>query len=65
MDWILWVICAAFGGWEAYAHFVARNKGAHTLSNRIWALQRRYPKARVLTAVVLLVLSLHLTVRWI
>lgn len=65
MDNILWAIVAAFVGWEGYAHFVAKNKKAHTLSNRIWALETRYPKTRVLTAVVLVVLSLHLTVGWI
>lgn len=65
MDIILWVICGAFGAWEAYAHFIAKNKSAHTLSNRIWWLQKKYPKTRALTAVVLLTLALHLTVRWI
>ena len=65
MDIILWVIVGAFILWELYAHFIARNAGAHTLSNRIQQLEKRYPKTRVLTAVVLLVLALHLTVSWI
>ena len=65
MDLILWAIVAAFVAWELYAHFVARNKAAHTLSNRIQALEKLYPKTRVLTAVVLLVLALHLIVGWI
>lgn len=65
MDILLWIIVGAFLVWELYAHFIARNRGAHTLSNRIQALEKKYPKVRVLTAVVLLVLALHLTVRWI
>lgn len=65
LDWILWLIVAAFVVWELYAHFVAKNKEAHTLSNRIQALEKKYPKTRVLTAVVILVLALHLTVSWI
>lgn len=65
LDWILWTIVAAFGAWEAFAHFVAKNRDAHTLSNRIQALEARYPKTRVLTAVVMLVLALHLVVAWI
>lgn len=65
LDVILWAICAAFVAWELFARFVARNRYAHTLSNRIWALEKRHPKTRVATAVVLLVLALHLTVGWI
>ena len=65
MDLILWAIVAVFVAWELYAHFVAKNKSAHTLSNRIRALEKRYPKTRVLTAVVLLVLALHLIVGWV
>ena len=65
MDWILWILICLFVCWELYARFVARNRGAHTLSNRIQTLERRYPKTRVLTAVALLVLALHLTVGWI
>lgn len=65
LDWILWLIVAAFWTWEVFAHFVMKNRSAHTLSNRIQALERRYPKTRVLTAVACLVLALHLTVGWI
>jgi hypothetical protein len=65
MDYILWAIVAAFIIWEAYAHFVMHNRRAHTLSNRISALEKRYPKTRVLVAVVLLVLALHLILNWI
>ena len=65
IDIILWLIVGAFVLWEVYAHVIGRNKSAHTLSNRIWWLEQRYPKTRVLTAVVLLVLALHLLVRWI
>ena len=65
VDIILWLIVGAFLVWELYAHFIGKNREAHTLSNRIWALEQRYPKTRVLTAVALLVLALHLTVHWI
>lgn len=65
MDWILWAIVGAFLVWEAYAHFVARNRGAHTLSNRIWALEQRWPKMRVVTVLVLVALVLHLAVGWL
>ncbi len=65
LDLILWAIVAAFIVWEFFAHFIAKNKSAHTLSNRIQALEARFPRVRVLTAVVLLVLALHLTVKWI
>lgn len=53
----LWVIVAAFIGWELYAHFIGKNRSAHTLSNRIWELYRRYgngPRALVALAVALL-----------
>jgi len=65
MDYILWALVALFVIWEFYAHFIAHNRKAHTLSNRISALEKRYPKTRVLVAVVLLVLALHLIVNWI
>lgn len=61
MDVILWVLCAAFAVWELFAHFVARNRGAHTLSNRIWALEQRWPPARILVGVACAALFAHLT----
>lgn len=64
-DLPLWVIVGAFLVWEAFAHFVGRNRSSHTLSNRIWALEQRWPKTRAATAVACLVLALHLTVRWV
>jgi hypothetical protein len=60
VDTILWVICACFGVWELFAHFVARNRGAHTLSNRIWAMQNRWPRTRWLVRGACVVLLLHL-----
>ena len=65
MDIILWVIVAAFIIWEFYAHVIAKNRKAHTLSNRIWWLEQRYPKTRALVALACLLLALHLTVRWV
>ena len=65
MDIILWVIVGSFIVWELYAHFIGKNKSAHTLSNRIWALQKRHPKVRVVTVLVLVVLILHLAVGWL
>jgi len=65
MDWILVAIILAFVAWELYAYFVARNRSAHTLSNRIWWLQKRHPKLRVVTVLVLVVLLLHLAVGWL
>jgi hypothetical protein len=64
-DLPLWVMLVAFGVWELYAHFVAGNKASHTLSNRIWALQGRYPWTRWLTWAVLVVLALHLPLQLI
>jgi hypothetical protein len=37
----LWLLVGLFGGWEVFAHFIARNRGEHTLSNRIWALETK------------------------
>lgn len=65
MDVILWLIVLLFVVWEAFAHFIAKNKEAHTLSNRIWALEARYPKSRALVALACLALALHLTVGWL
>lgn len=59
----LWAIVAAFVGWEAFAHFVARNRGSHTLSNRIWALEARYPIARLGVGAALGALAAHLLLR--
>ena len=60
MDIPLWVMCGAFTAWEVFAHFVARNKQEHTLSNRIWALEQKYPKSRVAVAGAVFVLFTHL-----
>lgn len=38
-DWPLWGIIASFIGWEMWCHFVMKNKGEHTLSNRVWFLE--------------------------
>jgi hypothetical protein len=57
----LWVICGMFVGWELFAHFVAKNKEEHTLSNRIAALERRFPVFRAITAGVVTLLFFHLT----
>lgn len=56
----LWAIIAAFVVWELFAHFVARNRGAHTLSNRVWALEHRYPLARTLVVALVGALGYHL-----
>lgn len=57
----LWLIVATFVGWEVFAHFVARNRGEHTLSNRIWALEKAWWPARVLVGAAVAVLFTHLT----
>ncbi len=64
LDLVLWAILGLFGAWEIFAHFVARNRGAHTLSNRILALEKAHPKTRVATVLVLVALILHLAVGW-
>jgi hypothetical protein len=46
-DYPLWGIIASFIGWEVYAHFIGKNKESHTLSNRIWSLETKYPASRV------------------
>lgn len=61
MDILLWFLVASFVLWEMFAHFVMRNREAHTLSNRIWWLEKRYPKTRVVVGLACLVLLLHLT----
>lgn len=61
----LWLICGSFAAWEIYARFVARNKHAHTLSNRVWALEHEWPWVRAVIAIACLLLALHLTVHWI
>ena len=57
----LWLIVSAFVGWEVFAHFVARNRGEHTLSNRIWSLERKlgWP-GRTLVATAVAALFTHL-----
>lgn len=60
MDLILWAIVAAFIAWELYAHFVARNRSAHTLSNRIHWLERRHGWTRVPVAIACVLLLTHL-----
>lgn len=64
-DLPLWLIVGAFAGWELYAKAVAKNKGSHTLSNRIWALEKRYPKSRLVVLVACVLLTAHLTVPWV
>lgn len=63
MDIILWAICVLFIGWELFAHFIARNMYAHTLSNRIWWVEKRYPKTRFAVVLACLVLLTHLAFR--
>ena len=65
MDLILWGICALFIAWEAFAHFIAKNREAHTLSNRVWALEARYPKTRGVVALIMIALTLHLALGWL
>lgn len=60
MDIILWLLVAAVVVWELFAHFVARNREAHTLSNRIWWMEKRFPKSRGVVVVACLVLLTHL-----
>jgi hypothetical protein len=64
LDWILWTILAvgggAFIGWESYAHFVAKNQEAHTLSNRILALEKKHWWVRILIPAILIALCVHL-----
>lgn len=61
-DLFLWLLCGAFVGWEGFAHYVARNRSAHTLSNRVWALERLIGwLARVLVGAGTAALFLHLT----
>ena len=60
LDLILWGLLVAFAGWEIYARFFARNRGAHTLSNRIWALEQRWPFTRFLVAAGIGALGYHL-----
>lgn len=57
----LWAIVGSFVGWELYAHFVAKNKAEHTLSNRIWRLEQKlgWP-GRGLVAAAVAVLFAHL-----
>jgi hypothetical protein len=61
VDVILWAIlavgvaaAAAFAAWEIYAEFVAKNRGAHTLSNRIFLAYQRRPWLRYVIASFLL-----------
>lgn len=57
----LWIICGAFVVWELFAHFVAKNREEHTLSNRIAALECRFPKTRIAVGLAVAVLFTHLT----
>jgi hypothetical protein len=54
------VILGAFAAWEAYAHFIARNRGSHTLSNRIWAFEARHRWGRLAVWAAWVVLGTHL-----
>jgi hypothetical protein len=67
MNWdsILGLLILAFLVWEVIARYVFHNRQIHTLSNLIGKMEARYPRTRVLVAVVLVVLALHLTVHWI
>ena len=59
-DIVLWAIVGLFVAWEAFAHFIAKNREAHTLSNRIWALERRWPVTRLVVAAAVALLGTHL-----
>ena len=60
-DIALYAIILAFVIWEAIAHYVFHNQGAHTLSNRIAWLERKggWP-ARVVVAGAIIALGVHL-----
>lgn len=60
LDIFLWALIALFVVWEAFAHFIAKNREAHTLSNRIWALEKKYPKSRILVVAAIALLFVHL-----
>lgn len=60
-DLPLWLIVTSFVAWEAFAHYVARNRGSHTLSNRIWAAESKGGIAvRVLVGLAIATLFTHL-----
>ena len=64
-DSILGLLILAFLVWEILARYVFHNHQIHTLSHLIGLMEARYPKTRVIVAVALVVLALHLTVHWI
>lgn len=59
-DLPLWLIVLSFVVWEVYAHFVAKNMGEHTLSNRIKTLEDAHPWTRLVTLVTMVALTIHL-----
>lgn len=61
VDLGLWLIIAAFVVWELLAHFVYRNRGPHTLSNRLETLGSAHPWFRWTLRLACLVLAVHLT----
>lgn len=60
-DLPLWGLIGSFVVWEVFAHFVARNRGSHTLSNRIWSWETKGGlAARLAVAAAIIVLFTHL-----
>lgn len=64
-DWILYVIVAAFLGWEGTSHYALHNQSGHTLSNRVKWLEHRGPgwaqlAVRALVAAACVALGVHL-----
>ena len=57
----LWIIIGAFIAWEFYAHYIAHNRGSHTLSYDVgqfewWA----HPTGSIIVAAVCVILLYHL-----
>lgn len=59
----LWALLTAFLSWELFAHFTG-NKSQHTLSNRFWALEKKYHFTKILVGAGGLYLTGHLVFQW-
>jgi hypothetical protein len=64
-DLPLWMMLGEFIAWEVWCHFFMRNKGEHTLSNRIWLLEKLHPMARIPVAGACILLLMHLLYHWL
>lgn len=61
MTWILYLIVAVFVVYEAVAHFIYHNGKLETLSHLILLFEEKHGlKARILVAIVVLLLGVHL-----